>query len=766
MQKGAFRIAIIYVIISLLWITFSDRLLFYFLHNFTQYQSLLFSSAKGYFFVIATGCFLYYLIRKNDVKLGQSENQYRYMYEANPVPMWIYDEEFQIISVNDAAINAYGYSKDEFLTKSILDIRPQDDTKNGEPAKRPAGDLNLNGTWRHVKKDGTLIYVSITSHKIIFNNQPNILVMIKDMTERVIFEQTLEKINQDLQSGKRKLRETQMMSKVGGWEYFPETQKLVWSDELYMLTGVSKDDGREAFDIYMEHIFPEDRPMMIRGLEDLIGKGKTMDITHRIVALNGETRYVRQLARLDEEHPTPLKLIGSMQDITELKQLEMERNKYLYSLENTLNSISDAFFALDFDMNITRINQVFRKLVDEKITNIVGESIFTLFPKEMNRLYPYYQKALEERVIVRQEEYSLVLKKWIRLAAYPTDDGVAIYFSDITEDKLKDTKLKEAVERYELVAQATKDVIYDLNIVSNHIIYNTSLTQLIDIPYAQIEYCLEWWRGLIHPDDVAGVKESQHKIKSEGKTNWEYEYRVNCGNGHYKYIMDQGYFIYNEQKEPTRLIGVIKDIDALKRSTQENKRLADIITRVNNMIIVTDPKNRVQWINKAFEDITGFNFAEMEGRDPFERLREPYMDGGEISNMYAKQIMHEAFSVDLVINTKFKLPLWVSIELTPVFDDYSNYLGYIAVYQNITLRKEKEQEIKRQNEFLKEVAWMSSHEIRRPVATMLGLMNLVDIADNEEEKEEIFELLKVCVNEMDGIVYQIHNKINDVVDLS
>jgi PAS domain S-box-containing protein len=767
MQNGPFRIAIIYVIISILWITFSDRLLFFFAHQFTQHQFLLIGSAKGYFFVIANGCFLYYLIRKDDVKLKQSENQYRNMYEANPVPMWIYDEGLKIISVNDAAIKTYGYSRNEFLTKSILDIRPREDTDSvTELVKRLTDDLNLSGTWRHIKKDGTLIYVNITSQKIIFNNRPNVMVMIKDMTERILFEQTLEKINQDLKNEKRKLRETQLISKVGGWVFFPETKKLIWSDELYTLTGVSKEDPREAFDIYLEHIFPEDRQMMIQGLDDLINEGKAMDITHRILAINGETHYIRQLAFLDDEDPAVLKVVGSMQDITELKQLEIERNKYQYSLENTLNSISDAFFALDHHMNITRINQVFRDLMDEKITNIVGESIFTLFPKEKNHLYPYYQKALEERIIVKQEEYSVILNKWIRLAAYPTEDGVAVYFSDITEDKLKDTKLKDAIERYELVAQATKDVIYDLNITSNHIVYNTSLTQLIEIPYDQIEYGLEWWRGLIHPDDVTEVKESQRKISSEGKTNWECEYRVNCGNGHYKYIMDQGYFIYNDHKEPIRLIGVIKDIDDLKRSTQENKRLADIITRVNNMIIVTDAENRVQWINKAFEDIAGFNLVEMGGREPFELLREPGMDESEISSMYAKQKMREAFSVDLVIYTKFKIPLWVSVELTPMFDDHGIYLGYIAVYQNITLRKEKEQEIQRQNEFLKEVAWMSSHEIRRPVATMLGLINLADIAESEEEKEEIFALLRICVNEMDGIVYQIHHKIGDVVDLS
>ncbi|QEC77733.1 PAS domain S-box protein [Mucilaginibacter ginsenosidivorax] len=644
MRHGALRIAIIYIIISLLWITFSDRLLFYLEHNFTGEQVLLISSAKGYFFVIASGFFLYYLIKKNDTKLKQSETQYRSMYQSNPVPMWIYDDKLNIVSVNDAAVSTYGYSRDEFLTKSILDIRPAEDTERLiGAAGRLSASLNLNGNWRHIKKDGSIIHVSVTSHKITFNNNPNVMVMVRDMTEQLLFEQRLEKINQDILSKKQNLRETQLISKVGGWEYFPDTRKLLWSDELYTLTGINRDHEREPFDIYLEHVFPEDRPMMIAGLNDLMTHGKTLDVTHRTKVLNGETRYMRQLARLETVPGMPLKVIGSMQDITELKELEVEKNRHLSNLENTLNSISDAFFALDYNMCITRINQAFEDIVGGRFAKIVGESIFTLFPKERNRMYPYYQKALEERVIVKIEEYSLVLNKWIRLAAYPTDDGVAVYFSDITENKLKDTKLKEAVERYELLAQATKDVIYDLNIPADTIVYNASLMQLIDVAYHQIVYNLAWWRQLIHPDDVEEVLTSQQKIRNEGKTNWACEYRINCGNGVYKYIMDQGYFIYNEQKEPVRLIGVIKDINDLKQSIQENKR---------------------------------------------------------------------------------------------------------------------------QNEFLKEIAWLSSHEIRRPVATMLGLMTLADMADSAEDKEEIFALLKITLNEMDGIVYQIHSKIDDAVDLS
>lgn len=762
MKKGAFKIACIYLIISLAWITCSDRLLFSLESSLTRAQLLWIGSAKGYFFVTINGFLLYLLISSDQKKLLQSEQQYRDIYETNPDPMWVYDPAtLRIISVNTAAAIAYGYSKKEFLTKLISDIHHAEDSgmKMVNANERP-DTFNRHGRCRHIKKDGRQIYVNVTSHQISFENQPRVLVMARDITERVHFEKELERMNLDLQAEKRKLSETQLISKVAGWEYYPEDNNLIWSDELYQITGISKCDPRDAFDIYVQHIYPDDRQVMITALQELISNKKKIDVSHRIVAVDGSTRYIRQLAKIDEETRDRLKIVGSLQDITEFKQLEEERNRYLYNFEHTLNSISDVFFALDANMRVTRVNNAFRSLV-KNCPNIIGAHIFSLFPKAQNNLYPAYQKALESRVIVKVEEYSLILKKWIRLAAYPTDEGVAVYFSDITENKLKDIRLKEAVERYELVAQATHDIVYDMDIIRDYVKYNPSLTQLVDIPPDDIGHSLQWWRKLIHPDDVAKVISSQEKVRRQGRTNWECEYRLRCGPENYKYIIDQGYFVFNEQRQPVRLIGVVKDIDALKRANQENIRLADIITRVNNMIIITDTDRRIKWVNRAFEELTGYRLDEVAGLIPSDFLGGPDFDCGNQDYIIQRQQKRDTFAVDQMVYSKTKVSIWLSAELTPAYDSAGNYTGYVAICQNITFRKEKEAEVNRQNELLRDVAWMSSHEIRRPVANMMGLISLLNGANSETETQEVFRLLNQCASEMDHMVHQIHEKIRD-----
>ncbi|HEY9195519.1 MAG TPA: PAS domain S-box protein, partial [Mucilaginibacter sp.] len=229
MRIGAFRISLVYIVISILWITFSDRLLFLVGHRLSNGEFLWLSSGKGYFFVIVTGLLLFFLIRSDNRKLDISGAQYRDMYDSNPNPMWIYDPEtLCFVSVNDAAVDVYGYTRGEFLSKSILDIRPVEDRADVvAAAARLEGNINQSGTWRHIKKDGREIIVNITSHQILFNGQTHILVMVRDVTEYVIFERKLERMNQDLLEEKRKLHDTQLFTKVAGWEFYPDQRRLV-----------------------------------------------------------------------------------------------------------------------------------------------------------------------------------------------------------------------------------------------------------------------------------------------------------------------------------------------------------------------------------------------------------------------------------------------------------------------------------------------------------------------------------------------------------
>jgi len=118
--------------------------------------------------------------------LQASESRYRELFESNPLPMWVYDlETLAFLEVNAAAISHYGYSREEFLGMTVKDIRPPEDVPAllGSIGSTPSG-LERGGTWRHRKRDGTIIYVEITTHAINSTGTPSEIVLANDVTER------------------------------------------------------------------------------------------------------------------------------------------------------------------------------------------------------------------------------------------------------------------------------------------------------------------------------------------------------------------------------------------------------------------------------------------------------------------------------------------------------------------------------------------------------------------------------------------------------
>lgn len=131
--------------------------------------------------------------KRTEHALRESEEQYRLLFESNPHAMWVYDlETLKFLAVNDSAIDHYGYSRDEFLSMTIRDIRPPEDVAVlSAYLASPNAELDRAGEWRHRKKDGTVITVEITSHRLDFGGRPAEFVLANDITERKQAEEAL-----------------------------------------------------------------------------------------------------------------------------------------------------------------------------------------------------------------------------------------------------------------------------------------------------------------------------------------------------------------------------------------------------------------------------------------------------------------------------------------------------------------------------------------------------------------------------------------------
>ena len=133
-------------------------------------------------------------LKQTEKDFEESENRYRRLFENNPLPMYIYDVmSLRILEVNEAFIARYGYGRDEILNRTIRDIRPDDEVHRLVPHLRELEQgMVYTGVWKHLKKDGTVIDVDITSTDFPYGNAGARLVLCKDITEKIRFEEELK----------------------------------------------------------------------------------------------------------------------------------------------------------------------------------------------------------------------------------------------------------------------------------------------------------------------------------------------------------------------------------------------------------------------------------------------------------------------------------------------------------------------------------------------------------------------------------------------
>lgn len=124
--------------------------------------------------------------KRAEEALRQSEQRYHLLFDSNPHPVWVYDTEtFAILDVNHSAVRNYGYSREEFLSLTIKDIRPPEDVPAlVESAVNAPPETEFSGVWQHRKKDGALIDVEITSHPLVYGGRHARLVVATDITKR------------------------------------------------------------------------------------------------------------------------------------------------------------------------------------------------------------------------------------------------------------------------------------------------------------------------------------------------------------------------------------------------------------------------------------------------------------------------------------------------------------------------------------------------------------------------------------------------------
>ena len=142
--------------------------------------------------------------------LRDSEERYRLLFESTPQPIWVYNEDtLAFLAVNEAATRTYGFTRDEFLSMTVNDVRPTEDIptliiKNAADHD----ELVISSPWRHKTKDKKTIYVEMSSHPVVFDGKNSKLVIVNDVTERKLLDEQQQRLHASLQHSAMEWRQT------------------------------------------------------------------------------------------------------------------------------------------------------------------------------------------------------------------------------------------------------------------------------------------------------------------------------------------------------------------------------------------------------------------------------------------------------------------------------------------------------------------------------------------------------------------------------
>nr|WP_294897629.1 PAS domain S-box protein [uncultured Pedobacter sp.] len=411
-------------------------------------------------------------------ELHESEERYRLLFYNSPIPKWIYNiETYRILEVNDTAINHYGYSREEFLTMTIADIRPKEDVPMViNKLKNMFSDNQIQhfGVYNHLKKDGTVIKMEISGYQINYKGANCRMVVCIDVTEKERAfeelkqnEQTLFHSRQQLSLIYNNVKDIIFMLTVENNKKFKFSSV---NQSFYSTTGIQEDS---VIDKYVHDIIPEPSlSLALSKYQEAIEKKTKVTWEETTTYPTGIKTGIVTITPIFDNKGNCTQLIGSVNDITERKKDEQQ----LKLLESVIVHASDAVVITEAEPlhgpgpRIIYVNKAFTQMTGYTEDEVIGKSPrFLQGPntdkRELKRLSDCMHKWQPCEITIINYKKSGE-EFWLNFSITPVADAngwVTHWISierDVTERKKTEQALQEAYNERTTILESIDDAFF------------------------------------------------------------------------------------------------------------------------------------------------------------------------------------------------------------------------------------------------------------------------------------------------------------------
>ncbi|HLN71720.1 MAG TPA: PAS domain S-box protein [Prolixibacteraceae bacterium] len=753
---------------------------------------------------------------KSSQSLTNSEEKYHYIFMHNPQPMWIYDlETLAFLEVNEAAVNHYGYSRDEFFQMTIKDIRPAEDIPilyeniNNQPSAEPP-----SSGWRHIKKNGEIIYVEITASSVYYEGRKARHILINDITQRRLAEEKIQHMTR-LYAFLSHINQAIVQTKDQE-ELFNLICKIAIEHGQFRMAwiGITDENSKTVQPVAMaghvdgyltERDFSADNqptglgpvgtaaregniricsdvasdPGMIVWRERALQRGY-----HSLAAIPLRCRekivgtlalYSKDSGFFTDDEQKLLQEIGD--DISfaidaivtekESRQAQLEAQR----LRQALDLITAHVYIKDLQLRYVYANKQTLGLFGCSLTELIGNDDSRFFPLEA------LKKIVEiDNRVIRGEETSEEIDindpskgrrvYWeVKVPIYDNAEdknicGLLGISTDITERKLVEERLRESEIKYRTFFESSIDGILLTDALGNTLDANPAVCNMFG--YSEEEMIEIGKKGLLDPEDNQ-LAHLLNQRNQHGRAQGEVSFMRKDGT---KFPAEISSSLFMGSDNNLRGSVIIRDISERRNINETVLKLSRAVDQTGEAIVITDKDGLIEYVNHAYEVLTGYTLEEVMGKNP------GILKSGKHTTEFYKQLWMTILSGNVlhteVVNKKKNGELFIEQKtISPIFDENRNITHFIGTGVDITERKIAEKELIKAKEKAVESDRLKSaflanmsHEVRTPLNSILGFSSLLGDSVFDEYQREVF--IHHIIQNGNNLL----NIINDIMDIS
>lgn len=504
------------------------------------------------------------------------------------------------------------------------------------------------------------------------------------------------------------LRQAESLAAIGSWQFDVFRNELRWSDETYRIFSTPVGTPL-SFENFFNLVHPDDKKMVKSSWQEGLKYGRFQRICHRIVA-DGETRWVEECAQFElDGQGNAIMGIGSVQDITVRKQLEIACSDAGELLQAIIDTVPVRIFWKDLNLRYLGCNPAFAKdSGEERAEDIIGKNDFQLGWRAQAALYRADDLSVMEGISKLAYDEPQTTPDgntiWLKTSKVPLRNtqgeiiGMLGIYDNITEQKLVELELKKS----ECEVRLQKELLNSVLENALDAVVQVDAAGIIIDWNRQAELIFGWERK-----DVIGqlmhkliVPERYRERHVKGITDF-----LATGEGGALNKRIEIYAMHRDGREfPIELTtspnktaegyvfsSFIRDITKRKWA-EEALRVAATAFETHEAIVITDADSNIVRVNRAFTEITGYSSEEVQGKNP-RIMQSGQHDRAFYVEMW-QRVLHTGVWAGEIFDRRKNgdiYPKWMTI--TAVKNEQQNTTHYVAIFSDITSRKQIEEEI-------------------------------------------------------------------------